>query len=166
MDPRPQTAVSGTHSSAADPRKTNKIDSFRNVQEPARRLPYDGLSGDEVVAPVHELCGRQGLLADESKMNEATAGDSRHGQSLRRRANPLLHNFLEAKTQAQINASGDKTKARVTGSKAKAHVAGDKAKVRVTSHIRWICCRFRKLNTTSKSDCITCSRRHKSVNTH
>ena len=129
MDPRPQAAVAGAYS-AAGPRKTNKADSFRNVQEQTRRRPYDGRPGDEVVAPTHKLCGRQGLLEDESETNEATAGgngaaagaasDSRHGQSLRRRANPLLHSLLGAKARA----AGGKTKARAAGGKTKVGLQG------------------------------------------
>ena len=73
------------------------------------------------------IISRQELLEDESKTNEVTAGDSgtvakaagdsRHGQSLRRRANPLLHSPLGTKTQTQTNDVGSRQRLGMQGAR-------------------------------------------------
>ena len=139
MDPRPETAVAGPHLTAGAG-AANKADSLRNVQESARRRPNDGRPGNAVVATAHAICGGQGLLADEGEADEAAAGgsgaaaggDSRHGQPLRKSANPLFHSFYlgikTIRTRRRLVLQGARQRLVLQGARAEARAAGGKGK--------------------------------------
>ena len=144
----PETAVAGPHLTAGAG-AANKAGSLRNVQESARRRPNDGRPGNAVVATAHAICGGQGLLADEGEADEAAAGgsgaaaggsgvaaggDSRHGQPLRKSANPLFHSFYlgikTIRTRRRLVLQGARQRPVLQGARQRLVLQGARAEAR------------------------------------